>query len=658
MVATEPRPRDIACLDITAARALLSRVDIAAVDGDRRETALHIAVRAGAPDVAELLLTSGAPLEATCTEGFTPVHAAAHAGRVDTLRLLLAARADPRAMTHRGDRPLHLAALSGSEAAIRLLLEAAPALLDERNGAGWSALMLAVYGGGGRTGAVRVLRDHGADDPPPEPPLGWNALLLACSRGDHMTLSILLAPPECSKPQHARQRLEAVGADGHTPLLLAARAGSGLCVHLLLAAGALVDARDQHGRSALDVVVASACAPPQAEHGGRDGPAYEAVVRLLLAAGAPLPSDSAHQIASAPQSIPLRQLISLAALLRRAGCDDNPVPLAHPAPALPLGDGRDGAATVGAASGRMGPAAALAVQARRPALAATLRAPRPAGVTLVVLRQPIDEPAPPTLTVREGSPPLPSAAVEGTVLGAALSRSWRKNKSDSTQRAAQLAEIAAVDAVTLAGGAMAKIRRFTLLTEWSAGGETSATTPEPSVGDVLAAAALAAERQKLAATTGLAEVVAAIAAPAAAQAHGSVAALAGGLLAGAAAVHTLESGPRVLLYQQMGRCDLGAAEIVCLVPQPGGSQVHEQHLALLAASGVCVEAELREAARRPWCVYAEDVRPLPSDMSSLGAATTGVAHLFSLDAPLILSHVIQAEWGVDANSGGAGEGEG
>jgi hypothetical protein len=113
-----------------------------------------------------------------------------------------------------------------------------------------------------------------------------------------------------------------------------------------------------------------------------------------------------------------------------------------------------------------------------------------------------------------------------------------------------------------------------------------------------------------------------------------------------------------LFYHQVGRCDFGAAEAVCLAPQPGGSQVHEQHLALLAASGVCVEDELRAAARRPWCVYAEDVRPLPPDVSSgLGAATTGVAHVFSLDAPLILSHVIQAEWGVDAGRGSVGEGE-
>jgi hypothetical protein len=155
-------------------------------------------------------------------------------------------------------------------------------------------------------------------------------------------------------------------------------------------------------------------------------------------------------------------------------------------------------------------------------------------------------------------------------------------------------------------------------------------------------------------------MVAALAAQPMALAHGSTnaAALAGGYSAGGAACPSPESDPRVLLYQQVGRCDLGAAEMVCLVPQPGGSQVHEQHLALLAASGVCVEAELREAARRPWCVYAEDVRPLPTSVSCLGAATTGVAHVFSLDAPLILSHVIQAEWGVDADKGGVDEGEG
>ena len=613
-------------VDVAAARTLLAAgADVAAVSDDLRETALHVAARTGALDVAALLMASGASLEATCAQGFTPTHAAAHVGHLPTLRLFLQARADPLARTRRGDSPLHLAALTGSESVIQFLLETAPTLLEQRNAAGWSALMLAVYGGVGRLGPVRALLERGARDTAPDPTLGWNAMLLACSRADHAVLgSLLCHQPGAASQQPLQPPTEAVTGDGHTPLMLSARAGSAPCVQLLLAAGANIDARNAHGLSALDLVVAAMCAPPDGDAAAvSDGAAaaMEAVVRLLLAAGAPPSAEASHGllccVASAPAHTPLRRLASLAALLRRAGCDDLPSPPDVPNPAVPAA--ADG---VGGTS-----AALLAEQRRRPALAATLRAPRPAGVTLVVLRQPIDEPAPNVLAIVEGTPPLPVAAVEGPLLGAALARSWRKAKADSSERAAQLAEIAAMDAVALAGGAMPKLRRFSLLSEWAARDAKPAAVPDPSDTEVAAAALMSRERRRLAARAGLDATASALGAQ------------------GAAAVAAGE--PRVLHYRQVGRRDLGAAELVLLEPQAGCTQVHEQHLAMLAALGVGVAEEQSEAERRPWCVYAEDLEALPPGAGEARAASRGVAHLFCLDAPLILSHVIQAGWGAE-----------
>ncbi|EOD33514.1 hypothetical protein EMIHUDRAFT_229663 [Emiliania huxleyi CCMP1516] len=200
----------------TVERLLAGNADISAVAGERRETALHFAARRE-PNLTSILLSAGASLDSTCTEGFTPLHAAAHAGAAQCLSILLAAPGvEACARTSRGDSALHLAAISGSGAAAALLLDAAPALLDDRNTAGWTALMLAAGCAPIGSDAVCTLLDSGARDAPPRPPV--DSRWAATSAGD-------------------------------TPLLLAARSGCAGSVRLLLRAHADVAARNVHRRS-------------------------------------------------------------------------------------------------------------------------------------------------------------------------------------------------------------------------------------------------------------------------------------------------------------------------------------------------------------------------------------------------------------------------
>ena len=88
------------------------------------------------------------------------------------------------------------------------------------------------------------------------------------------------------------------------------------------------------------------------------------------------------------------------------------------------------------------------------------------------------------------------------------------------------------------------------------------------------------------------------------------------------------------------------AEVVVMEPQPGCSQVHERHLEMLSQLGVCVEEEARAAAERPWAVYAEDLGE-GVDCGGGGGDCGGddgaaVAQCYSLDAPLVLNHVVEA----------------
>src|SRR5947207_130548 len=134
--------------DRAAVRAALARktdVNAPQVDGT---TALHWAVERDDVELAELLLTSGARVDARTREGVMPLQLAAINGSVPMLGRLIRSGADPNApLTPAGDTALMLAARTGKTDAVRLLLEARADVNAKESWGGTTALMWAVAEG-------------------------------------------------------------------------------------------------------------------------------------------------------------------------------------------------------------------------------------------------------------------------------------------------------------------------------------------------------------------------------------------------------------------------------------------------------------------------------------------------------------------------------
>ncbi len=149
--------------DLDAVRALLEQgADANEAQGDGM-TALHWAARHADAEMAGLLITAGANVEAGTRIGrYTPLHLAGRAGGAAVVEALLAAGADVHARTtNSGVTPLHLAAESGSSDAIRVLADAG-ADLDAREGE-WQQTPLIFAAARNRAHAIRTLLELGAD---------------------------------------------------------------------------------------------------------------------------------------------------------------------------------------------------------------------------------------------------------------------------------------------------------------------------------------------------------------------------------------------------------------------------------------------------------------------------------------------------------------
>ena len=148
--------------DATQVRALIDAgADVNAALGDGM-TALHWSAERGDHDIAVLLLSAGARLDATTRLGeFRPLHLAARGGHADVVLALLEAGADPGvATTTGGVTPLHMAAGSGSGRAVSALIEHG-AVVDRPETA-WGQTPLMFAAASGRVEAIRALMDAGA----------------------------------------------------------------------------------------------------------------------------------------------------------------------------------------------------------------------------------------------------------------------------------------------------------------------------------------------------------------------------------------------------------------------------------------------------------------------------------------------------------------
>ena len=124
-------------------------------------TPLHVAARAGEPEVVITLLAGDADPQVGDDTGATPLHIAAAAGKPEVVNTLLAGDADPQAEDHTGATPLHVAARGGEPEVVIALLatsDADPQVEDDTG-----ATPLHVAAAAGDIDVINVLLDLGAD---------------------------------------------------------------------------------------------------------------------------------------------------------------------------------------------------------------------------------------------------------------------------------------------------------------------------------------------------------------------------------------------------------------------------------------------------------------------------------------------------------------
>ena len=229
--------------------------DVNARGFNDKETPLHVALRRGHADIAQLLLEHGADAKAQDDEKRTPLFLASQSGVLEAVLVLLGRGADPNAQNENGCGPLERASEGGHMEVARVLLEhGADVKAQDRSnysaihladGEGISRLLLK-HGAdanvtntlgrtplhdvseAGRVGAARVLLEHGVDANARDAK-NVTPLLLASRRGYHEAVLLLL---QNGGDIHARDD------EGQTPFMAATEKGHNDIIQLLLGYGA------------------------------------------------------------------------------------------------------------------------------------------------------------------------------------------------------------------------------------------------------------------------------------------------------------------------------------------------------------------------------------------------------------------------------------
>lgn len=274
------------------------------------------AKRGDAPAVAALL-DAGVSVASAGADGSTALHWASHRDDAETVARLLDAGADVDAATDLGVTALWAASQNGSVAVVEALLEAGAdsnrALL-----AGETALMVAARAGA--PDVARLLLARGADTEA-RGPRGQTALMWAVAQRHADVVAVLLAHGAAvharsdvwsqmmAVPPHGQPEYNAdIPHGGNTALMFAARNGDLASARLLIAAGADVDDKNAWGVSAVTM----------AAHAG-----YGSLVALLLEAGAD--PDAAEAGFAAIHAAVMRRDAPMTATLLDHGADPDAV---------------------------------------------------------------------------------------------------------------------------------------------------------------------------------------------------------------------------------------------------------------------------------------------------------------------------------------------
>jgi len=260
--------------------------------------AMHSAAVGGHVEMVELLLNSGAPVDAYRAWGMTPLYRAAEYGRTDVVEYLLSRGADANGSSTSPGAPLFVAAgtYHAERDEIITIVKALLAHGAEPDPFGPGRYgPLHVAASMGRTEVVRLLLDAGADANA-RSDNGMTPLPYAV-RARSVELVTLLV--------ERGAEVNTVDASGRTPLLSASEDGALAIAKILVEAGACVDVQDSSGRTPLSLA-------------SRSG--YRGLVRLLLARGASV------SMADAQAWTPLHHAVyahheKVAQMLVQAGAD-------------------------------------------------------------------------------------------------------------------------------------------------------------------------------------------------------------------------------------------------------------------------------------------------------------------------------------------------
>ncbi len=255
-------------------------------------TALHLAASGGHKGVAEMLIASGANVNANSRKfRSTPLHHAAGKGHKDVAQLLIDKGANVNAKDNKQRTPLRLAA-DGNHREIVELLIAKGADVNAKQDYGRTLVHSAAYAG--HKDVAELLIEKGADINAKDS-FGQTALHLAARYGHANVAELLIAK---GGDINVKDRL------GLTPLHSAALGGHSSVAQNLIAKGADVNAKQigditplhlaaRSGHKAMVELLADKKADVNAKHGDGWTPLHEAAVgghrdvaELLIAKGA------------------------------------------------------------------------------------------------------------------------------------------------------------------------------------------------------------------------------------------------------------------------------------------------------------------------------------------------------------------------------------
>ncbi|KAI7798397.1 transient receptor potential cation channel [Triplophysa rosa] len=233
--------------------------------GKAQETPLHIAARVKDGErVAEMLLKSGADVNAEQENGETALHVAARHGSLQVMRALIQEGGDVTWTSKVGENPLHVAAHHCHAHVVEEILnylsnersrQEAQLCVRQGNQDGETPLHLAaelqrdaVHQTDEDVDIIRILMEHHADITAVTKRSGETPLHYSARVGNTAVLQEMLGYVPSSQLQTAVNKHS---KNGWSPLLLAAERGHTEVVRLLLQNNARVDVFDEEGKAAI-----------------------------------------------------------------------------------------------------------------------------------------------------------------------------------------------------------------------------------------------------------------------------------------------------------------------------------------------------------------------------------------------------------------------